>query len=609
MTKSMTRGKQQILLNHLPGKTFDFQSGPISRVASIRGFPRNDLNETVVLQRVAKQARAWPAQLRPALSDRILDSVDKFVLIDPVGVEAELFPKVFSCQNANCGYVVDYSNREGVPQTNRCPSCSEGKLVQLRFVKIHRCGAIDALAPPACPQCHRRKIALSTRGSERISGFRWICLGCGHAFGLFGGPCRHCEWPNDPNNAQIRNMDIEVHRAGRTYFPQSAVLLNIPHQELAGLFNRPQWEMVVAAKYLELSAVRDRPLSSYGSSGTGAGGINLGDLDAIFAQGLSNEEILKRVEEARRSREASAQQPDTIAQMVVAGSGVPAAVWQRAGSDLLEALNPFETTNPRYIARASSVPVHQTLLGRLGLKEVSLVQDYTIINATFGFSRVEYANNQCWLNPFPPDERYQGRLPIFVDKTQADALLISLDPARVLRWLAANGIRPTMPAGNDPALVEQGYFVQLFDEIDLYHTFTTAEAERRMVFGLLHTFAHACVKQASLLCGLERTSLSEYLLPKTLTIALYCNHRFGATIGALTALFEQTFAQWLDGVRDSQSCVYDPQCFDHGANCHACTHLSETSCRFFNLNLSRSFLFGGPELPIGRVGQGYFGTP
>lgn len=606
MTKSMTRGKQQILLNHLPGKTFDFQSGPISRVSSIRGLPPKDLNETMILQKVARHARAWPSHLRPALSDRFLEGMDKFILVDPVEVEAEIFPKVFQCQNPNCGYVLDYSNRDGVPLSDLCPVCSKGKMAQFRHIKIHRCGAIEALTPPACPQCHRRKIALNTRGSERISGFRWICLDCGHAFALFGGSCRHCEWPSDPNNPQIRNMDIEVHRAGRTYFPQNAVLLNIPHQELQGLFNISQWELIVAAKYLELPQVRDRPLASYNSNAAGGGGINTADLDSIFAQGLSNEEILRRVQEARRVRDATTQQPDAIAEKLVAGSGVPAAVWQRAGPDLLEAINPFETTNPRYITKASGIPSYKDLSQQLGMKEVALVQDYTIINAAFGFSRVEYTNDQCWLNPFPPDERNQGRLPIFVDNTQADALLISLDPARVLRWLADNGVQVTLPVGNDHVLAERGYFVQLFDEVDFYHTFTAADAERRMVFGLLHTLAHSCVKQASLLCGLERTSLSEYLLPKTLTVALYCNHRFGATIGALTALFEQTFEQWLEGVRDSKSCVYDPQCFDHGSNCHACTHLSETSCRFFNLNLSRSFLFGGPDLSMTRISKGYF---
>jgi hypothetical protein len=94
------------------------------------------------------------------------------------------------------------------------------------------------------------------------------------------------------------------------------------------------------------------------------------------------------------------------------------------------------------------------------------------------------------------------------------------------------------------------------------------------------------------------------VLPKALTWAIYCNHRFGATIGALTALFEQALQQWLVDVRRSRRCVYDPVCSKAGGSCHACSHLAETSCRFFNLNLSRSFLFGGedPEIGIVRVG-------
>jgi hypothetical protein len=117
------------------------------------------------------------------------------------------------------------------------------------------------------------------------------------------------------------------------------------------------------------------------------------------------------------------------------------------------------------------------------------------------------------------------------------------------------------------------------------------------------------VRQASLLCGLEKASLSEYLLPRALTFALYCNHRFGATIGALTALYEQTLHQWLKGIRDNRNCVYDPVCHEHEASCHACTHLAETSCRFFNLNLSRSFLFGGPDRELGGIKHGYFDLP
>lgn len=610
MTKSMKRGKQQILLNHLPGKTFDFQGGPISRVASIRGYPSQTLNENVVLRRVKTQARAWDAALRPALSDRTLDNPGRFVLLEPTEVEAEMFPKVFCCQNTQCRRVIDYSNRDGIPP-ERCPACREGKLAQMRFVKIHRCGALEPLVPPACPECRCRDIGLAMRGSERIQAFRWICSKCGNAFPLYGGQCRHCEWTADSSDPRIKDMSIEVHRAGRTYYPQSTVLLNIPYKELEGLFANPSYPLIVASKFLDMPGFADRPLASFGAAQSGAAraGISNNDLEAIFAEGLSQEEILKQVRRVREARQNPPTDANDALQMVCSETGVPGGVWDNAASELLEAINPFENPKPGFVSKLSAREGGQELLNGLGLREISLIQDYSIINATFGYSRAEYSNNQCRLNPFPADPRYQGRLPIFVDQVQADALLITLDPKRVLRWLSANGVQPQLPPGTNRELAERAYFVRLFDEANLTHTLGAGEPEHRLVFGLLHTLSHLCVRQASLLCGLEKTSLSEYILPRTLTIALYCNHRFGATIGALTALFEQTLPQWLEGIRTARTCVYDPQCADHGSNCHACTHLAETSCRFFNVNLSRSFLFGGQDTQLGAVNFGYFDTP
>ena len=94
-------------------------------------------------------------------------------------------------------------------------------------------------------------------------------------------------------------------------------------------------------------------------------------------------------------------------------------------------------------------------------------------------------------------------------------------------------------------------------------------------------------------------------MPPTLGTAVFCSHRFGATIGALTALFEDAAYQWLGMIADASRCVYDPVCRDSTGSCHACVHLAETSCRFFNLNLSRAFLFGGPDSQLGRVDVGY----
>jgi hypothetical protein len=148
--------------------------------------------------------------------------------------------------------------------------------------------------------------------------------------------------------------------------------------------------------------------------------------------------------------------------------------------------------------------------------------------------------------------------------------------------------------------------VHLLGNVNLRETLHGDQREARMVFGLLHTLSHLSVRQAALLCGLDRTSLSEYILPRAVSFALYCNHRFGATIGALTAMFEQSLCEWLHAVREMRRCVYDPVCRDRTGNCHACTHLAETSCRFFNLNLSRAFLFSGRDSELGEIPIGYF---
>jgi hypothetical protein len=150
----------------------------------------------------------------------------------------------------------------------------------------------------------------------------------------------------------------------------------------------------------------------------------------------------------------------------------------------------------------------------------------------------------------------------------------------------------------------RAYFVNLLDGVSLRQTIQASEA--RLVFGLLHTLSHLALRRASLLCGLDQTSLSEYVLPRTLTCAIYCNHRFGATIGAISALFEQSLVEWLAETRSSRRCVYDPVCIDRGGSCHACSHLAETSCRFFNLNLGRPFLFGGPDSVLGEIRTGFF---
>jgi hypothetical protein len=411
-------------------------------------------------------------------------------------------------------------------------------------------------------------------------------------------------------------MDIEVHRSGRTFYAHTTVLLNIPHRRFDSFFSLPEWPVIASAKLFGMQEVTGHALTEFGvnaqsqtsSHSQGLSGADLDDLMQRQAAGeLTAEQFVLEMQRLRerRQQERQASSPSGIVQTFCQRTGVVWPVWQRAGQEMLEAVMPMETGRPTELNLHDSEP-SSTLARRMGFSRVVLVSDYPIITATYGFSRAEFTPNQCRLNPFPANRDHGGKFPIFVDQVQADALLLTLNHDRVITWLERNGYHPDIPSGTDPSLGQKAYAVRLLDEVNVREVLHADRPEARMVFGLLHTLSHLSVRQAALLCGLDRTSLSEYVLPRALTFALYCNHRFGATIGALTALFEQSLTEWLSAVRETRRCVYDPVCRDRTGNCHACTHLAETSCRFFNLNLSRAFLFGGYDAELGQIPLGYF---
>ena len=142
---------------------------------------------------------------------------------------------------------------------------------------------------------------------------------------------------------------------------------------------------------------------------------------------------------------------------------MPWLVWEQAGQEMLEAVIPLESGQPRALFDQTPQPTAVQVARRTGLSCLTLVTDFPIVTATYGYSRADYMPNQCRLNPFPPMHDYDGRFPIYVDQVHADALLLSLNPERVCIWLQRNGFPPILPAGSDPDLTRRAYFVQLFD--------------------------------------------------------------------------------------------------------------------------------------------------
>ena len=619
----MTRGKQQILFNYLPGKTFDFdKSNRLAQITSIRGMQKNDMNVNLVLQAIEQYTSAWQENLASIFHK---PRPDQFVLLQPTRVYSQTYPKVLWCQEKSCGRVFDCNGRDQLP--SNCLNCRRGQLIQLRWIKVHRCGHIEELTPPyRCQKCGPAgsQFRLDTRGSERITGFRWICDKCNQATNLFGGYCTACDWQEMTGltDTRLRQMSIEVHRAGRTYYSHYVELLNQPGSEMNAFLSMDDWQLVTAASFLELPQMQGQLLMRFPerrsqnsqarfelSEDEVAQLLDIGYTDAKIEQYREMQEALSGIQQTSSQNQSAT----NISQFLVEQTGVSEDIWRDSGQEMLEAVLPTQTGQTQELFHSDNPLSNQQIACKvarsMGVKRLTLTTDFPITLATFGFSRVAYEPNECRLNSFPADADHQGKFPIFVDVVQADAIIVRLDADRVWRWLVENKYSPTLPKNtSNPSMARRGYFVQLFNNISLRQLLTNEDAEARMVFGLLHTMSHLFVRRASLLCGLDQTSLAEYVLPRALTFAVYCGHSQGATIGALASLFEQSIAEWLSQIlSDTRRCLYDPVCDQQqGGNCHACTHLAETSCRFFNLNLGRSFLFGGTDTELGEIQVGYF---
>jgi hypothetical protein len=147
-------------------------------------------------------------------------------------------------------------------------------------------------------------------------------------------------------------------------------------------------------------------------------------------------------------------------------------------------------------------------------------------------------------------------------------------------------------------------------------------------YWLLHTLAHALIREMAMSCGYGAASLTErlYAWPDSpgrepaagLLICTTASDSEG-TMGGLVALSEPSRLETIvwSALRRAARCSSDPVCamrtprdpedFLHGAACHACSFASETSCERANRFLDRRFLLSLPS-PEGFQVPGFFGS-
>jgi len=141
---------------------------------------------------------------------------------------------------------------------------------------------------------------------------------------------------------------------------------------------------------------------------------------------------------------------------------------------------------------------------------------------------------------------------------------------------------------------------------------------------LAHSLAHALMSEVALDCGYPASALKErlYVLPRDPGQPIQCGILIytaaagnQGTLGGLVEVTRRFVSLLRSALERERLCSGDPVCADHdpttahddrtlhGAACHGCLLVAETSCEARNLFLDRALIVD----TVGQTGASFFG--
>jgi len=553
------RSGSQILFGHLPEQTVDADGG----IWKVKRWNDPKVEATIdtgaLREELIRAASPW--------RDNNQDGgfVDDLYHQRPVrvrslnkdeGIWCEPFPRLYLCQT--CKRLHD-------DPRGRCECGSHRRRGQLPFVGYHdACGSIKTPYVRKCPKHGQRAVRFP--GTASAAELIFYCPVCNDLIHRgFGAAC-DCD--------QGGALSFTVHRSGTVFKPRGISMINPPKREVL--------------TQIEQAGGGERALEWVLS---GMSGRRL--TDAAPAQGP---ESIRRLLQDRGFDAATieamvAAMPASQAAQA-AGLALPPLIRgeaEREARQIALAMFDSRVTIPDLLARAETATVrtlYETTfpdaLARAGLERVELIDRFPVLTAQFGYTRGPSTAGEGRLRTYRDPK---GDYSVYGELAQTEALLLRLDPLKVYAWLTTRGM-PLAPA--DDGRTAATAIISAMGPPDAPTEMTVRVTE------LVHSYSHAFIKRAAVFAGIERSALSELVLPTALSLFVYAAARGDFVLGGLQALFESELHHLLDGlVEDEHRCALDPGCEDTGAACAVCLHLGEPSCRMFNTALSRKALAGG----------------
>src|SRR5579884_333775 len=242
------------------------------------------------------------------------------------------------------------------------------------------------------------------------------------------------------------------------------------------------------------------------------------------------------------------------------------------------------------------------------LEQVVLVERLREVRALVGFTRIESPGDFDALGDVPPDRRapLSRRPPTWLPavEVRGEGLFIQFAEEAIQAWLGRGDAVEQRKRDFFEAYRGWRFARGLDSPLDQYPGIR---------YVLLHSFAHALIRQLALACGYAMASLRERIYarppdaddgPMAGVLLYTAAPDSEGTLGGLVSLGEPLTLQRhvVQALEQAGLCASDPLCADHhpyqqgttlhGAACYACLFLPETSCERGNKYLDRWVLAG-----------------
>lgn len=620
MSYKITRGVSQSLYKYLPDSWIDFpvrgdmRNNYIAHVIRWNSEKLDGINKMRLIRVVNQAVRSFDSKAEnetgrglsgfgEELTTENCDVLCPKHNSEERGIVAEISPLTFYCPE--CHKVHQFSSSDKYISNRHCKK-DHKELKQMRSIYFCKCGFATPDQPVYCNNCHSKDFIT---WSGTLDDYYFYCTKCKRRIPMVQ-KCKVCGESLTPKSALDQSQ----------YFAYSINLIDIIDENVETFISETEHGMFLTIASW-LGEITGDELDTVIKNG-----INT-DPELIEAKyqelyemyvGMMGEELAAAAARATVDKQFGGKY-STIATEMKSRLVTTTDSLRKISEQLLEymfvrKLEDHSTLEDAigisHLLNTSANPEEYIKIAKSrGITSAMVCGEIPFITCSYGYTRVKSEpESGVVLHAFK--EEAAGKKNIYASKLKTEGVLFEFDRVKILKWLDVNGFidHDTLPNLDDENDVMLWFINNIRPElIEPFSELDPAYGPTYYVYNLIHTLSHLLIRSAAAMCGLDKNSISEYILPAVPATLIYCQNSQGLSLGALFNLFEAYFDKWLDkAYTDAQRCIFDPICIERRKACSGCLFLNEVSCQHFNHDLDRALIIGHVDRRSGKKTYGFW---